>query len=184
MGLVPWELRSRQQITGNEERRPWAYDDKTSKTIKPGVPVRGNPSVGIGFNLNRIDAPARLKEIGADYVDVRTGMVPLTEKQIDELFEFCWVEAVGGACACCRSFDSQPSQAKIVLVDMAFNMSAGRLRGFHKLLAALDAALVDAAQYRIASHEIMLSQYAAQLPERARQNAALLMLCAPGEVGV
>jgi len=44
--------------------------------------VDGIPHIGIGFNLNRIDAPKLIKNIGADYNAILSGKQSLTPDQI------------------------------------------------------------------------------------------------------
>src|ERR1700730_18554339 len=46
------------------------------------VDTAGNPTVGIGFNLNRSNAQAAISAIGVDYDKLRAGVVSLTQAQI------------------------------------------------------------------------------------------------------
>ena len=66
-----WDL-----IEQHEGRRAKVYLD-----------TAGHPTVGIGFNLDRADAGAKLSALGLDPGAVREGAVTLTDDQVDELFE-------------------------------------------------------------------------------------------------
>lgn len=62
------------------------------------------------------------------------------------------------------------TQARLfVLVDMCFNMGLNGLKGFKKMLAAL-----EAEAYETAAGEMLKSRWAAQVGRRARENARLM----------
>lgn len=56
-----------------------------------------------------------------------------------------------------------------VLVDMCFNLGLGGLKGFKKMLAAL-----EAGDYETAAAEMLASRWAAQVGKRAQENASLM----------
>lgn len=85
-----------------------------------------NPTIGIGFNLNRGDARKRLAEVGANYDRVRAGQDTITREQAYQLYEYTVEEAVGKAKKYFDNYDELPVQAQKVLVDMCFN-----IRKFH-----------------------------------------------------
>jgi GH24 family phage-related lysozyme (muramidase) len=66
-------------ITKGEGVRTQAYDDYTGRSIHPGANVRGNPTIGHGFNLNRKDAKEKLASMGYDYDLVRSGRQRISE---------------------------------------------------------------------------------------------------------
>jgi GH24 family phage-related lysozyme (muramidase) len=66
-------------ITKGEGVRTVAYDDYTGKSIVPGRVVKGNPTVGHGFNLNRKDAKQKLEAMGYDYKAIREGRERISE---------------------------------------------------------------------------------------------------------
>ena len=71
-------------------------------------------------------------------------------------------------------FDTLPIDCKIVLVDMCFNMSWGRLSGFVNMLTA-----IQMKDWQKASDECIDSRYGRNkhTAYRARKNAALLLHC-------
>lgn len=71
-----------------------------------------------------------------------------------------------------KDFDSLPDKAKLVLVDLTFNMG---LNGVMKFQNMLDA--IDARDWQKASDELLDSRYAAQTKRRARLNASYLISC-------
>jgi GH24 family phage-related lysozyme (muramidase) len=72
-------------IADFEGRVPYAYDDHTGKKWTRNS--KGDPTVGVGFNLNRPDADKLMKEIGVKKSDVLAGKVELTEAQQDQLLD-------------------------------------------------------------------------------------------------
>lgn len=56
-----------------------------------------------------------------------------------------------------------------VLVDMCFNLGISGLKGFKKMLAAL-----EAGDYETAAKEMLASRWAAQVGKRAQENAAMM----------
>jgi GH24 family phage-related lysozyme (muramidase) len=66
-------------ITKGEGVRTVAYDDYTGKSIVPGRIVKGNPTIGHGFNLNRKDAKKKLEAMGYDFNKVKTGYQRISE---------------------------------------------------------------------------------------------------------
>ncbi len=56
-----------------------------------------------------------------------------------------------------------------VLVDMCFNLGLAGLKGFKRMLAAL-----EAGDYETAANEMLASRWAAQVGKRAQENAAMM----------
>jgi hypothetical protein len=74
-------------ITRWEGRRSIVYDDKTGSPLRPGVAAIGNPSIGVGCNLNTTSARSIIDGFGLDFNQVITGAVTLTDAPIDALRE-------------------------------------------------------------------------------------------------
>ncbi len=145
-------------IANHEGRRAHVYLD-----------TMGHPTIGIGFNLDRSDAPHKIAALGLSYDLVRGGQQDLTGAQIDELFAADVETAVAGARMVVASFDELASDAQAVLVDMVFNLGRVGLSNFHHMIAAL----ADG-DYERAAEEMKNSTWAAQVPLRANQDIAMM----------
>jgi GH24 family phage-related lysozyme (muramidase) len=67
----------------HEGRVPYVYDDATSRAWGPKA--KGDPTVGIGFNMTRPDARALIKKVGGDYDKLMAGKTVLGQAQQDKL---------------------------------------------------------------------------------------------------
>ena len=72
-----------------------------------------------------------------------------------------------------RDFDSLPDKAKLVLIDMTYNLGLSKLLTFENMLDA-----IDARDWEKAAEELLDSRYARQTKRRARINASYLISCA------
>lgn len=112
---------------------------------KPGHPGEvyqdsmGHPTVGIGFNLDRSDAPVRIEGLGLDYHLVRSGTQKLQERHIQQLFEQDLRQAILDARGLVHDFDQLPEVKRRVVVNMVFNLGANGFSKFRKLIEALEA---------------------------------------------
>ena len=113
-------------ITKNEGKKNKVYMDS-----------KGIPTIGVGFNLTRGDAPQKLKEVGASYTLVRNGLESLSDAQINKLLDKDVDHAINGASSFVPNFNQLPSGVKTILIDMTFNMGIHKLNGFHNLKDAL-----------------------------------------------
>jgi GH24 family phage-related lysozyme (muramidase) len=96
------------------------------------------PTIGVGFNLNRPDAPSLISSFGLDYNKVRSGQQTLTDEQVNILYRHDIKNAMKDAKTFLPSFDQQPTQVKTILVDMSFNMGLDRLSTFKNFKKALE----------------------------------------------
>ncbi|MFF3855607.1 glycoside hydrolase family protein [Micromonospora sp. NPDC002575] len=146
------------------------------------VDTKGHPTVGIGFNLDRADARARLAAVGANYDDVRAGRVDLTQVQITILFEQTIAEATSDAYTLLVNFDQLSTARQAVVIDMIFNLGRAGVAQFHNMLAAL-----DRGDYETAASEMENSAWKQQTGTRASQDVTLMrrgMMCDPLPPGV
>jgi hypothetical protein len=158
MDQLEWTAKTRAHITINEARKRRRYFDSL-----------GHPSIGIGFNLERQDAPELLRKLGvANWVAVIDGDEELTDPQVDQLFDWCFADALSFARKLYSNFDALIPEAQTVLVDMSFQMR-NRLKGFVKMNKA-----VAALEYLEMINEMRQSLYAKQCPGRVARNAALI----------
>ena len=107
----------------------------------------GIPSIGVGHNLR--DVPISNEAVEQIFVD------DLAQKIQEVEAAFPWAAAL-----------SEPRQG--VLINMAF-MGIGRLRGFVKMLAAM-----EAGDWEAAARELLDSKYAGQVGARADRLAQQL----------
>ncbi|MFG1899903.1 glycoside hydrolase family protein [Micromonospora carbonacea] len=141
------------------------------------VDTKGHPTVGIGFNLDRADARARLAAVGANYDDVRAGRVNLTQVQITILFEQTIAEATTDAYALVPNFDLLSTARQAVLIDMIFNLGRTGVAQFQDMLAAL-----NRGDYETAASEMENSAWKQQMGTRATQDVTLMdrgIVCDP-----
>ena len=110
----------------------------------------GIPTVGVGFNLLRADAPLKLSLIGADYNKVLNGEEELTPSQIEKLLDMCIDEAEEGAKRLVPDFDSLDPVRKRVVVDLVFNLGEGKLSTFTKFLKYVNEKRFDKASLQLA----------------------------------
>lgn len=120
-----------------EGRRHTAYDDATGETLTPGKTAIGNPTIGVGTNLN--DAQAAIEALGLDYEAVKSGAVSLTDAQIDQLLAGTLQTAVSEAHRLFPAFDSYPANPQLVITDLCFNMGEEKLATFTHTCAAIKA---------------------------------------------
>lgn len=98
----------------------------------------GHPTIGIGFNLDRSDAEAKITALGLDYQAVRSGQASLTLDQVNQLFAGDVKAAAAGAASIVPGFDSLPSDAQMVIVDMVFNLGMHGFSQFGRTIQALE----------------------------------------------
>jgi len=86
-------------------------------------------------------------------------------QMLDEDIDLCIDELKVGI----RRFEDYPEAIQETLVDLCFNMGIGRLLKFSRTLAYLEEGL-ETDNYTKAAVELMNSNYAKQLPSRAKRN--------------
>lgn len=145
-------------IQGNEGRKEFVYKDS-----------RGNPTVGVGFNLNRSDAHKVCEALGVDYKALKTGQVGLDQEQIDRVLNHDIKNAIEVARELVENFDEQPIKVQVAVVDMAFNMGEGQLELFDRFLTA-----VEKKDYNKAIHSMKHSLWYKQVGTRAVKDINLV----------
>ena len=145
----------------NEKSKPCVYKDS-----------KGNPTVGVGFNLNKAGARGEIEGVGADYDAVLNGSQCLDDGQIEKLFNKDMNEA--NSCAKSwlgSSWSALGSDPQSAVSDMAFNMGCGKLRGFVKLRAALTESPPN---YQAAKNEMKDSNWCVQVGGRCGRDVACI----------
>lgn len=147
-------------IKEHEGYRPQVYIDTV-----------GKPTVGIGLNLKRQDAPAILASAGANYNAILSGKQQLTDEQIKTIFKSTLSIAYADAKKFMPNFDNLPKNIKLLLLDLSFNLGYTNLIKFIKFKEAL---LVK--DYNAAAKELLNSKWATQVGNRANNLINLLRL--------
>ena len=133
------------------------------------VDTAGNPTVGIGFNLNRSNAQAAISAIGVDYDKLRAGVVSLTQAQITALFLSDVAGAISDARRLVSNFDALPSPQQQVVVDMIFNLGAAGFAEFKQTIAA-----IETGNFSLAAEDMIDSAWCGQVGTRCTDNVALM----------
>lgn len=123
---------------------------------------KGHPTVGIGLNLDRPDARARLTAVGANYDQLRAGTANLTDAQMNQLFDQDLNQAIAGARGLVPTFDQLTPARQFVIVDMVFNMGVANVGRFQRMLAQ-----IAAQNWAAAANEMRASQWHQQVGQRA-----------------
>ena len=130
----------------------------------------GKPTVGIGVNLKRPDAPSLLSAVGANYADVLSGKTNLTDQQIKDLFKMTIGIAYKDAKKYIPSYDALPKNIKLAILDLSFNLGYPGLSKFVKLKNA-----IEAKQYKMAADEVKNSKWATQVGRRLQSIVNLFL---------
>lgn len=134
------------------------------KRRKVYMDTMGHPTIGIGFNLDRPDAPKLISEQGIHFGGVLDGTVELSEQAIYTLFTVDVENVLKQVKELVPSFDQQPKDMQLVLVDMCFNLGKGGLSKFKKFLAA-----VEERNYSRAAAEMIDSRWYSQVGNRSKE---------------
>lgn len=140
------------QLIVHEGKRAAVYKDS-----------EGIPTIGVGFNLLRLDAKRKLMALQLDYEEVRKGNVRLTEEQILTLLSTDIDNAVKECQSLFPNFRNLSDVRKRVLADMMFNLGKPRLSKFKKMIAA-----VEEKDFVKAAHEMKDSKWYRQVKTRGK----------------
>lgn len=120
-------------IEARESRRLGWYPDS-----------EGNPTIGVGFNLDRAGAAEALKAIGVTKEQIMRGR-KLTHAEVDILLTNDVRACLSAARAHVRTFAQQPDAVQLMLVDQIFNMGLSAFAEFKRYRTHLAAGRYDAA---------------------------------------
>lgn len=152
-------------IERHEGRRNVVYKD-----------TLGNLTIGIGFNLDAIDARAICQQLGVSWTAACAGEV-LPDVEIDALFDYTLNRAIADASALLPNFTSLPDQVQAVVTDMAFNLGRHGLSEFKGMLAAL-----RFYNYQLAAQEAKNSLWYTQVGTRGVEDVEMLKTVTAGKV--
>lgn len=129
----------------------------------------GHKTIGIGFNLERSDAPSKIASVGADYEAVCSGSQCLNEGQINTLFEGDVQTAESGAKSCVSSFKSQCECVQNVLIDMTFNLGTSGLCSFGDFIG-----FINAGDYASAAQDLQGTLWCSQVGNRCTDDENII----------
>jgi lysozyme len=98
---------------------------------------RGNLTIGCGFNLDSGDAARVCGMFGINYQAVSSGTVSLTQKQVDDIFEYQLNMVIGQAIQTFPNFATMPDNVQAVICDVIFNIGIGAFNKFVNTIASL-----------------------------------------------
>ncbi len=146
------------QLIKHEGKRSKVYND-----------TQGHPTIGVGFNLDRNDAKARIEALGLDYAQVKAGTQELSEPNIMSLLSDDMDTAIAGCQAVFPHFADLSDVRQRVLADMIFNLGKAKFAGFTKLIAA-----VNSADFTQAAAEMKNSAWYRQVGTRGKTLVAMM----------
>lgn len=98
----------------------------------------GRTTVGIGFDLDRPGAPAKVAAIGAEHAALRSGRAALTDLQIDALLRDDLDDAVSQSRLLVEQFDELPIDDQIVIVDLMFAVGPDAFARWYGVAGAIE----------------------------------------------
>lgn len=146
------------RVVQHEGKKPMVYLDS-----------KGIPTIGVGFNLTRGDAHAKLKEVGANPAKIKSGKASLSDAQIKALLVDDLEQAKQNAQALVKNWQKTPPKVQGVLVEMTFNLGKRGLSEFKKFLSH-----IENGRYQQASAEMLNSTWAKQVGNRAETLADIV----------
>jgi GH24 family phage-related lysozyme (muramidase) len=154
---MPIRAVAKEMLKRNEAISTYIYRDS-----------EGNPTVGVGFNLTRPDADKRLRLVGTSKAKVLAGFA-LDPVQIDTLLDLDLTDVLQDLVTLLPGFTDMPQKAQLVLIDLRFNCGPGGLRTFVNTLKS-----IKTAQWHDAASRLAVSQWAAQVGQRAERAVTML----------
>ena len=130
---------------------------------------RDIPTIGIGFNLRRSDARKLLSSLGYDYDKILSGHDELRDEDIWDLFGDDLRGAISDAGRLVSNFDNLPDPAKLVIVDMVFNLGPSKFSKFRKTIDAF-----ERLDFATAADEMVDSKWYHQVGDRSKRNVGII----------
>ncbi|KAL0208790.1 hypothetical protein P9112_011377 [Eukaryota sp. TZLM1-RC] len=135
----------------------------------------GHPTIGIGFNLDRSDAPKMISSYTPyDYRSLRLGaqcfktdkeMEYLMQKDLELNFYPCARSAVS-------NYASLPQPVRVVIVDMVFNLGCAGFKSFRNTIAAF-----ERRDFAAAANGMTNSRWCSQVGRRCTRNVNTVKGC-------
>lgn len=147
-----------------------SYNDYIARTgsfegFKPQVYVddAGKRTIGYGFNLDEPSVRKYLTSKGYNVNKLIAGKQGLSEKESSTILADLYKKSNEEARGLLKNFDQLPEKVQHAVTDLHYNMGATKLRGFKKMLSAL-----ENQDYVLGAKELKNSKYFTQTGNRAR----------------
>ena len=142
------------------EKQLTRHEGKRNKVYKDSV---GIPTIGIGFNLKRADAKAKIEAVGGDYAKILAGGEELTDEQVSKLVKADVASSILAGREIVTNFDALSDTRKRVVVDMVFNLGLNGLLNFKNMRKA-----VESSDFATAGKEMEDSKWYKQVKSRGK----------------
>jgi lysozyme len=141
------------------------------------IDTTGNPTIGMGTNLNNDLAKQNIQYMGHDINEILVGNAAITVEDAYNLAEIDikYILKVMPKVVGIQDFDSLPFPLKLILVDMAYNLGINGLQKFRKMIAA-----VNGKDYENVIVEMQDSKWFNQVGNRSKHHVEVierLLLC-------
>ena len=140
------------QLVKHEGKKNHVYKD-----------TEGHPTIGVGFNLDRSGARAKIEALGLDYAKVKAGTQDLTDEQVYKMLDGDMDTAIADSKSVFPKFTDLSDVRQRVIVDMVFNLGKSKFLGFKKLIDA-----VKADDFAKAADEMKDSTWYTQVGQRGK----------------
>lgn len=152
--MASFDTRVVKHIRQVEGSRPRAYDDYTGKPVKAGTKVKGNVTIGNGFNLDDESNREIARKMGLNVEALRKGTAVLTKNQEARLTKVKIDEAHGWLKKKFRGVDLKQHQME-ALISLAYNSRTNE-NGYTLIGPRLTRAIMDG-NMEAAENEIRLN---------------------------
>lgn len=130
---------------------------------------RGNPTIGIGWNLKDEESADICEHFGLTLAGLLSGTETLTETQIDQVFDYQLTESVSECNQLLFNFQGMPDTVQAVACDLMFNLGLPRFAEFHATIASL-----NAGNWKAAAANLKNSAWFHQVKTRGTDDVAIL----------
>lgn len=172
----------------DEVQRRIAIDEGCSVMMYLDSADPPNPTIGIGFNLNRSDARAALLASGVPLEAVEAviaGTQPMTQSEVTKLFAYSFapIESEARESLSPGIFDALTDARRFVICDLIYNLGDAGWNAFAETQALIDAAQIakNAGDGPTASHlfgraadHLEASLWYSEVGDRAKRDVAML----------
>lgn len=125
--------------------------------------TKGKKTIGYGFNLDDKYVQNYLKNIGYNVNKLISGKVSLNESESKTILSDLYNKSYQAASKIVKNFKELPEEVQHTLADLNYNLGTTKLRGFKRMLSAL-----EKRDYKTAAEELKNSDYYTQTGRRAK----------------